>query len=169
MKVILTRSEMAQAQQAAALRWQLARAANVSDKLIGKNHDPADIDLVGIKAEIAVAKLFKAEFNPNSLGIDSGVDLFLRGLRKEVGVQVKTSVHKNAEWLLVEAGPDTDWDVAILVLPTDMDEVMELAGCIGRNRCIDMQEKVDLGHGPGIGVRAGNLNRIENLWRSINA
>lgn len=169
MNVTLDKREMAQAKQAAALRYQLARAAGVKDALIGTNHSTEAVDLIGIKAEIAVAKLFRAEFDANTLGIDSGVDLYVKGLTKEVGLQVKSTHHPDAKWLLIDAHKDSDWDVAVLVLPTDQDEVMCLAGCISRTRCVLEQEQTDLGHGPTVGVRAEKLSPVINLWGSINA
>lgn len=169
MRVILNKSEMAQAKQAAALRWQLARAANVSDKLIGKNHDPADVDLVGIKAEIAVAKLFRAVFNPNTLGIDSGVDLYVTGLSAEFGVQVKSTHHKDAQWMLINPDPDDEWDVAVFVRPCEMDEVMDVHGIVSKNRCMDLLEEIDLGHGVSTGVRAENLVCPSVLWKNLHA
>lgn len=160
---------MAQAKQSAALRYQLARAAGVEDRLVGKNHSAESVDLVGIKAEIAVAKLFNADFEANALGIDCGVDLYIKGLRREMGVQVKSSHHQNAEWLLINADPDSDWDAAIFVVPTDQDDSMRIVGAISKSRCIDALETVDLGHGPGNGVRVEHLRAISVLWRSLNA
>lgn len=169
MRVILTKKDIAQAKQAAALRYQLARAAGVQDKLIGKNHSCESVDLIGIKAEIAFAKLFGSDFEANALGIDSGVDIYVKGLRGEFGVQVKSSHHKDAEWLLINADPDSEWDVVALVLPTDHDEVMEVRGICSKNRCIDLQETTDLGHGPTVGVRAKNLTCPSVLWKNLNA
>ena len=169
MRVLLSKKDMAQAKQAAALRYQLARAAGVQDRLVGKNHSCEAVDLIGIKAEIAFAKLFGADFEPNALGIDSGVDLYVRGLRGEFGVQVKSSHHQNAEWLLIEADPQDDWDVVAFVLPTVTDEVMEVRGIVSKNRCIDLQESIDLGHGPSVGVRVENLTCPSVLWKSLNA
>ena len=55
LNVRLTRSEMSEVKQAAALRWQLARASGVVNQRQDIRSD-ADIDLLGLKAEMAVAK-----------------------------------------------------------------------------------------------------------------
>ena len=169
MRVILSKKDMAQAKQAAALRYQLARAAGVEDKLIGKNHSCEAVDLVGIKAEIAVAKLFDADFDPNALGIDSGVDLYVTGLRGELGLQVKATHHKDAKWMLINPDPEDEWDVAVFVRPCDMDQVMEVVGVVTKNRCMDLVEQTDLGHGLTAGVKAENLSCPSILWKNLNA
>ena len=68
--VRLNRSEISQAKQAAALRWQLARASGVANQRRDIRSD-ADIDLLGLKAEIAVAKAFHLPYRASDLGIDS--------------------------------------------------------------------------------------------------
>lgn len=168
MKIKLDRQELSIAKQASALRYQLARAAGVEDKLIGTNHSTADVDLVGIKAEIAVAKLFGCDFDPNTLGIDSGVDMYVKGLSGEMAVQVKSSHHAHPKWLLIKADPDDDWDVAILVASTDSSCTMNIVGCISKSRCVDGQEIVDLGHGRSSAVSVKHLKDVKELWRSVN-
>jgi len=91
MKVRLKRSEIAIAQQAAALRWQLARASGVENKRIDQTRTDNDVDLLGIKAEIAVAKIFDIPFSASELGVDSGNDLFINAGARELSLQVKAT------------------------------------------------------------------------------
>ena len=54
MLVSLTQKEVAQCHQAAAMRWQLARASGVVNQRRDKGRSDADLDLLGVKAELAV-------------------------------------------------------------------------------------------------------------------
>ena len=58
MLVHLTPKEVAQCNQAAAMRWQLARASGVVNQRRDKGRSDADLDLLGVKAELAVSKVF---------------------------------------------------------------------------------------------------------------
>ena len=51
LKVRLSRQEMLECKQAAALRWQLARASGVANQRKDSNRNDNDVDLLGIKAE----------------------------------------------------------------------------------------------------------------------
>lgn len=63
--VRLTRAEMAVAEQAATLRWQLARASGVGNHRRDARSD-ADIDLIG--AEMAVAKALQLPYAATAMG-----------------------------------------------------------------------------------------------------
>ena len=65
--VRLTRAEMAMAEQAATLRWQLARASGVGNQRRDARSD-ADIDLIGVKAEMAVAKVLQLPYAATAMG-----------------------------------------------------------------------------------------------------
>lgn len=166
--VRLTRSELAKAEQASALRYQLARASGVEDKLIDTSRSGKDADLPGLKAEIAVAKLLDADFDPSTLGIDNGCDLYVPCGDTEVGVQVKSTQHAKAQWLLGTPHAKSNWEVSVFVRPTDDDSVMQVYGWIGSKGYEEKLQEVDLGHGPGKGVHIDDLLPIEELWRFIN-
>jgi hypothetical protein len=166
--VRLVKSEVARVEQAAALRYQLARASGVEDKLIDTSRGGEEADLPGLKAEVAVAKLMDAEFNATTLGLDNGCDLYLQCGAKEVGVQVKSTHHIGGKWLLGTPHAKHNWDVAVFVRPTDKDSVMQVYGWIRKADYEEKLEKVDLGHGPGDGVSIDHLRSMEELWREIN-
>ena len=163
--VRLSRSDMGKAEQASAFRYQLARAAGVKDRLIDTSRAGGTTDLPGIKAEIAVAKLLSIPFNINDMGIDNGCDLYMQVGSKEVGLQIKSTHHKNAQWLLGTPHAKANWDVSVFVRPTDKDEVMEVYGWIGADNYQAKIQSVDLGHGTHKGVNIQFLNDMESLWR----
>ena len=167
-KVRLSKSDIAKAEQASALRYQLARSAGVKDRLVDTSRSGKSADLPGLKAEIAVAKLMGADFDPSVLGIDSGCDLYIACGPTEVGIQVKSTHHKSAEWLLGTPHAKANWDVSVFVRPTNEDAVMEVSGWISAKEYEEKLQTIDLGHGPGTGVHIDDLRPMEELWRSIN-
>ena len=58
MLVTLTPKEMSKCNQAATLRWQLARASGVSNQRRDKGRSDADLDLLGVKAELMLRPRF---------------------------------------------------------------------------------------------------------------
>ena len=58
----LSDKDMAKATQAGAFRSQLARASGVGNQKIDLNRSDSEIDIDGIKSEMAVAKVFELEY-----------------------------------------------------------------------------------------------------------
>lgn len=166
--VRLSRSDLARAEQAAALRWQLARASNVKDRLIDTSSTGAESDLAGIKAEIAVAKLLGVAFEATALGIDNGCDMYASAGKHEIAIQVKSCKAPTSRWMLGTPHQRLCWDVAIFVRPTEDNTVMEVYGWVGKKEYGQRVEIVDLGHGDGPGVKIDHLRDIEELWRIMN-
>ena len=107
--VRLSRSDLAKADQASALRYQLARAAGVKDRLIDTSRGGDQSDLPGLKAEIAVAKLLGIEFDPTALGIDNGCDLYVSVGQYEIAIQVKSCHNPNSKWMLGTPHAKANW------------------------------------------------------------
>ena len=163
--VRLGKADLGRAEQASALRYQLARAAGVQDRLIDTSRSGESADLPGLKAEIAVAKLLDIDFDPSALGIDNGCDLYMQVGSKEVSLQVKSTHHPRAEWLLGTPHAKANWDLSVFVRPTDNPEVMQVYGWIGIENYQARIQSVDLGHGTHKGVHINFLNDMETLWR----
>ena len=70
MRVPLSKQEISECKQASSLRWQLARAANVANQRRDKTRSDADIDYLGVKGELAVAKIFQIDHDIHKGGID---------------------------------------------------------------------------------------------------
>jgi hypothetical protein len=166
MKVRLKRSEVAIAEQAAALRWQLARASGVENKRIDQTRTDNDVDLLGIKAEIAVAKIFDIPFSASELGVDSGNDLFINAGARELSLQVKATFYEKGRLLFAGNKPFT-WDAAILVCSTDEPNVMRIDGWISRKDAHSAVLIKDLGQGNGRCIEPESLSSIEELWAFI--
>ena len=164
----LSDSELADAQQSAALRFQLARASGIEDKLIDKNRGGADSDIIGLKAEIAVANLLGTGFETNRLGIDNGIDLFVDiGKGKQLSIQVKSSHSPKAQWLLGTPHAKHEWEITVFAKATCDPEVMTVVGWISQEKYKKSLEQIDLGHGAGPAVNIKHLSAMSDLWRFI--
>lgn len=166
MRILISNAEYAAAEQAAKLRWQLARAAGVGNRRIDKTRSDNDIDLLGICAEIAVSKLLDIPFNASILGIDSGGDLYVEAGKTELIIQVKSTFHENGNLILTNHD-ELNWDVAVLVTATDDSRMFNVAGCISKDKAIKNMEVRDLGHGPGKFISRDHLSDISKLWSLI--
>ena len=158
MLVKLSPKEMSMCEQAATLRWQLARASGVVNQRRDQGRTDGDIDLLGIKAEMAVAKVFDIEYSPFQLGVDSGKDLWLG----DISIDVKATFHKNGR-LLFKTRDAFKAYCAILVCE-HTPEILDVAGCIPRKDfCTECQEG-DLGHGICVYVEQETLQPLHDLW-----
>lgn len=164
----LSNSELADARQSASLRFQLARAAGIDDKLVDKFREGFDSDFIGLKAEIAVANLLGTGFETNRLGIDNGIDLFVDiGKGKQLGIQVKSSHSPKARWLLGTPHAKHEWDITVFAKAAEDPDVMTVVGWISQEKYKRYLEQVDLGHGAGPGVSIDHLLPMSDLWRFI--
>ena len=161
LNVRLTRSEMSEVKQAAALRWQLARASGVVNQRKDIRSD-ADIDLLGLKAEMAVAKALQLPYRASDLGIDSGADMW----SEDVSIDVKATYHKSGK-LLFKSLDSFVAEYAILVTISDDEDVMRIVGGMGRDRF--KLEAVETGLGRGICWVAPQdiLTPIEGVWLTL--
>ena len=158
LNVRLSRSEIASAQQAAALRWQLARASGVTNQRRDTRSD-ADIDLLGLKAEIAVAKALHLPYRASDLGIDSGADMW----SDDVGIDVKSTFYQTGK-LLFKSLEAFVAEYAILVTASGEEDVMRVIGGMGRDRFKTDAVEVDLGRGPCWVAAQDILTPIEDVW-----
>ena len=160
-KVRLSRQEMAEVQQAAALRWQLARASAVANQKRAAAGD-SDLDVLGLKAECAVAKLFGLENRTQALGIDSGQDVWFG----EFSIDVKATFHQTGV-LLFKSAEAFKADCAVLVTVTDEPEVMNVIGGISRKLFLERHRQADLGRGVCLVMGQDEIWPIETLWRKL--
>ena len=160
MLVHLNSREIGRCKQAAALRWQLARASGVVNQKRDGGRTDGDLDLLGIKAEVAVSKLFGiADYTPFEFGVDCGYDMAMG----EITIDVKATFYKSG--LLVFKSVDSFRASTSILVTGDKDgDVMNVVGHCPRAEFVRRHKTVDLGHGPGVGVTQDGLRPIENLW-----
>lgn len=151
---------MLECKQAAALRWQLARASGVTNQRKDSNRNDNDVDLLGIKAEIAVSKVLGCNHNVFQLGVDDGVDMFLG----DISIDVKSTFHENGK-LLFKSLEAFRANCSVLVTASDQDDVMIIAGYIPRKNFKSDALETDLGHGNCFTMEQIYLRPIEGLWK----
>jgi hypothetical protein len=161
LQIRLTRQDMSNAIKAARGRQQLNRASGVTNQKKAGN-SAMDIELLGVKAEIAVAKALQCDFSPFDLGIDDGADMWLGGY----SIDVKASFHQNGQ-LLFKSREAFRADCAILAIATDEDDVINIIGGCTKNRFISEAQNADLGRGPCWVMQQANLSPIETVWRHL--
>lgn len=160
-RVRLTRQELADAKQGAALRWQMARASGVGNQRRADVSDN-DVDLLGIKAEIATAKLLSLHYNAAKLGIDDGSDLWFG----DTSIDVKATFHQSGR-LLFKSVDAFRADCAILVTATDQEDVMAVVGGVSRKAFAERHTVEDLGHGQCCTMPQSAVWPIEQMWLQL--
>lgn len=158
MIVKLSPREMSNCKQAATFRWQLARASGVVNQRRDQGRDDNDLDLLGIQAEVCVAKVFDIEHNPFQLGVDSGEDMWLGDL----SVDVKSTFYPRGR-LLFKNIESFKADCSILVCHKE-ENIFNVAGYCSRKSFNKLSKPMDLGHGIGMALDQDQLSPLEKLW-----
>tara|TARA_B100000214_G_C23900482_1_gene596228 strand:- start:611 stop:1114 length:504 start_codon:yes stop_codon:yes gene_type:complete len=160
MIITLTKSEESICKQASNARYNFARSAGLTNQNVV---DRSDLDLLGIRGEMAVAKLFDLDWTAHTIGHDDGMDMWF----EDCSIDVKTGF-ENARMLLFRTQEKFKADVAIFCRQTGFDnESIEVVGWINREDFKFKSKKMDLGHGFTWGVEDKNLNKIEVLWKIL--
>lgn len=157
MLVTLSPKEMSKCNQAATLRWQLARASGVSNQKRDTGRSDADLDLLGVKAEVAVSKVFDL-VHDYAMGVDDGSDLWL----DDISVDVKATFHKGGR-LLFKKRSSFKADCAVLVCQIRPDQ-FNVAGYASKATFLERARELDLGHGKGWAMDQDELSPLEKLW-----
>lgn len=159
--VRLTRREMSDARQAASGRWQLCRASGVVNQK-KSNRSDADLDLLGVKSEIAVAKVLGVDYNPYDMGIDDGMDMWFG----DRSIDVKATFHQTGR-LILKSADAFRADCAILVTESEDDTVLRIIGGCSRDRFKAEASYTDIGYGKRWVMEQNQLSPIEVVWRSL--
>lgn len=158
--VQLSREELNDAKQAASMRWQMARMSGVTNQRRDDTRDDHEVDLLGIKAEMAVAKAYNLRFNPFSFGIDDGSDMF----SGDLGIDVKASFHRDGK-LIFKRQDAFRADVAVFVTGDTNSGTLRIAGWITKERFLDISDVMDMGGGKhAVFVPQKKLASPESLW-----
>ena len=158
MKVRLSPKEISICKQAATFRWQLARASGVVNQRRDQGRNDNDLDLIGIKAELSVAKVFDIDHNPFQLGVDSGEDMWLG----DISIDVKSTFYPDGRLLFKDINAFKA-SCAVLVCQEDED-TYNVSGYCSRDRFKKDSRQMDLGHGMGSVMDQIDLSPLEKLW-----
>jgi hypothetical protein len=162
MIVRFTRQDLSECEQAASLRWQLARAAKVANQKKDPTRSDHDIDLLGVKGELAVARVFQIDHDIHKGGIDKNIDMW----DNDVCFDVKATFTQ-AGHLIFKHKKYFKADVAILVTPHDIPDSVFVAGWIGKKEFMDKAQDIDFGGGSCPAVSSNKLRPIPELWKFL--
>ena len=159
-KIKLSVSDMADCRQAANFRWQLNRMSGIVNSKVDESRSQDVIDLIGVKAELAVAKCLDIPhfYQP---GYDDGSDMFLG----DISIDVKATFHPSGQ-LLFRSAEHFKANCAVLVTSTETDDVMLLAGWLPRKQFLERAIEVDLGRGPTLACKQDELLPMSELWHA---
>jgi hypothetical protein len=159
-KIKLSVSDMADCRQAANFRWQLNRMSGIVNSKVDESRSQNVIELLGVKAELAVAKCLDIPhfYQP---GFDDGSDMFLG----DISIDVKATFHAGGQ-LLFRTADHFKANCAVLVTSTDADDVMLLAGWLPRKQFLERAVEIDLGRGPTLACKQDELLSMSELWHA---
>lgn len=162
MLVKLTKAQMAQAHQGASARGLIMRAAQIANQQVSKVQTSVDVELLGMKAELAVATVFQIDHNPMVLGVDNGTDLFLG----DIGVDVKSSFHQNGQ-MLFRSADHFRADVCVLATATENADVINVVGWLSRKEFLTVARPSPNRKFTGIAAPQDQLRSLSALWEGI--
>jgi len=141
----------------------LCEMRGVLPRLENKNQTREEANALGFKAEFAVARLLGTNLPTVNVVTDGGIDLWFG----DVSIDVKFT-NKQSNGLIFDNEEKFKARLAVLVTPTDHDDVMNIVGWIGRKQFLHVAKVKDFGYGPRLVAVGHNLKRIESLWRRLH-
>lgn len=160
--VRLTKSQMAQAYQCASARGLVMRAAQIANQQVSKAQSGMDVELLGVKAEFAVATIFQVDFQPMAIGVDVGSDLFI----DDIGVDVKSTFHQNGQ-MLFRSPNHFKADICVLATSSDQPDVINVIGWLSKQDFLTEARPSPNQKFTGIAVPQGKLKSLGTLWEGI--
>jgi len=162
MIVRFSKQEISECKQAASLRWQLARAANVANQRKDQSRTDQDIDYIGVKGELAVAKVLQINHDIHKGGIDPNIDMWYL----EISIDVKTTFKPNGH-LIFKSLDAFKSDIAILCSKVEDSEDILIEGWCTNKEFNNEARIVDLGAYECLGIPSVELRKIEQLWKFL--
>ena len=157
-KIELTNEDLHDCRRAGSFRWQLSRAAGIADQQRGptKKNSKNHYDIIGIKGELAVARLYDLPFDAYRGGIDEGIDLFYGG----VSIDVKSTDNIGGK-LIFKSKEAFKAQIGILAIELE-ENLIGVAGWITREEF--EWYSLPFGIKGGFCVTQADLKLPESLW-----
>jgi len=152
-----SRKELALAKQIATARYQWCKATNTPDA-VKKNNPNNEVDILGLKGEIAVGKLLQIDDPMLAQGLDGGYDFWI----DDISIDVKTSFYETGK-LLFRRLDKFKSDIAILVTSVQNSEDVVIRGWITKSEFLERSSKNDLGYGVCYTLDQSKLRPISDL------
>ena len=160
-EIRLNKEDLYDCRRAGNFRWQLARAAGIKDHENAlatkvKKSSMQQYDIIGIKGEMAVARLYDLDFDAYKGGIDEGIDLFYDG----VSIDVKSTTHTDGK-LIFKTKDAFKSQVGILAVELK-ENLIGIPGWITREEFKEIS--IPFGIKGGVCVTQDDLKLPESLW-----
>jgi len=131
-------------------------------RLENEKQSRTDANILGFKAEFAVARLLNLDPPVVNVLTDGGVDLWFG----DVSIDVKVTNRIDGP-LVFDNMKKFQSDVAVLVGATDTEDVLKINGCMSRKEFEWKAYRKDFGYGEREVVDIPDLHPIEWLWRKF--
>lgn len=167
MKIRLTKQELSTARQSARMRKEISfvlTKQGYRDRAVNSGSEKFNRELLGVKAEIAVAKCLGVPFNPHAFGPDGGQDLWFG----DFSIDVKSSKLANAQ-LVFEDKTQFRADIGVLVIQTDQADIMNIVGGIKQVDFFKDAERMQLRNdrSPAWCVPQSQLTSVMKMWAGL--
>lgn len=162
MLVRLSRKDAHTAKLMGADTVALCKMQGFDPRLENEDQSREEANILGYKAEFAVARLLDLEPPEINVLSDGGVDLWLD---EDISVDVKFTNMKKDPKVIFDSMAKFRADIAILVTQHDEDdEIYEIHGWISRRTFKKCNHTLDYGYGQRLVMDAEDLHPIELLW-----
>ena len=161
MNIKLSKQDFFDAKKIARGRLITAKNWNLTNQQVDKTRTNADIELLGVLGEYAVALCFNLE-KPDCCGYDDGVDLWF----EDKSIEVKTTYHDHGH-LIFKSKDKFIADFAILVAETDCKMKLKIIGVTSRQKFLDRCVDKDFGNGTVSAMSQTDLQQPETFWRYL--
>ena len=131
-------------------------------RLENEKQSRTDANILGFKAEFAVARVLGLDSPVVNVLTDGGVDLWFG----DVSIDVKVTNRIDGP-LVFDNMKKFQSDVAVLVGATDDEDVLKINGCMSRKEFEWKAHRKDFGYGEREVVDIPDLHPIEWLWRKL--
>jgi hypothetical protein len=161
MKIKLNKQEMHECRILGQDTVKVCKMQKLTPRLDTPDESRVQSNILGFKAEYAVAKVLGCKLPSLNIVTDGGVDLWA----DDVAIDVKYT--KNTTELIFDDYKEFKADVAVLVRPTDKEDVLEILGYLDKEKFVGMAVDKDYGYGERKVVDAELLDPIQNLWTKV--
>lgn len=131
-------------------------------RLENEQQTRVDANILGFKAEFAIARLFQIDPPTVNVLTDGGVDLWY----DDTSIDVKVT-NKEKGPLVFDNESKFQADIAVLVGKCDQENTFSINGWIDKKSFMAQCVEHNYGHGPRIKMEADELRPIQDLWKGL--
>ena len=162
MKIKLTKQELHECQLLGQDTVKICKMQKLAPRLDTSDENRVMSNVLGFKAEYAVAKVLGCKLPTLNVVTDGGVDLWV----DDIGIDVKYTKRTDGD-LIFDSFDDFKAEVAVLVSTTEKPEVVDIVGWLDRRGFEKKAKDHDYGHGARKVVSNADLLPLENLWIKV--